>query len=164
MALEALKEFDDEYESFEPEKKAFENVPDGKYQAQITSAKMDIAKNSGADQLSLEITIISGSFKNRKLFKNSQLQTRENIEWLKSDLEKIEVNITKLSNLDEELEKFKGLTIEVYVKNKKGESKDFYNVYFNKRLNIILPDNSNGETSDAMFDDVSGSNNDKIPF
>ncbi|MFQ5647331.1 MAG: DUF669 domain-containing protein [bacterium] len=167
MALEGLKAYDDEWDGMEtPEKKEYEPIPNGKYQAVIDKAYMDEAKSSGADLLQLELVIIAGKFKKRRLFKKSTLLTRENLRWLKDDLKKIEVAITPISKLDEQLDKFIDVVVEVYVKNKEYQGKDYPNVYFNKKLDIAIPaDLASSEGGGAAYEEVPGAgNDDECPF
>jgi hypothetical protein len=159
MALEGVKTYDDEWDEMEtPEKKEHEPVPAGRYQAKIDKVYMDVAKNTGADQLCWELVIIAGKFKGKRLYKKNTLLTRENIRWLKDDLEKIELQISPISTLDEHLDEFLDIVVEIYVKNKAYQGKDYATPYINKRLDIEIPPDLNsdkdagtGEVDDCPF-------------
>lgn len=165
MALEGLKVFDDEYDQMEaPEKKEFEKIPNGKYQAVIDKVYMDVSKNSGSDVLVWEFVIIAGKFKKRRLFKKNTLVTRENIKWLKEDLGKIELTISPISTVDEHLDDFKDIVVEVYVKNKEYQGKEYATPYINKRLEIEIPADLNESGGGAGFEEVKGYSDENIPF
>ncbi len=148
-----------------PDKKEFDPIPDGRYQAKIDKVYMDVAKNTGVDLLCWELVIIAGKFKNRRLFKKNTLLTRENIRWLKDDLEKIELEISPISTLDEHLEDFLNIVVEVYVKNKEYQGKNYATPYINKRLNIEIPPDLNSDMSAGVdFVGAGGGDVDDCPF
>ena len=116
---ERLAEFDDEYDNApEPEPNKFEPLPDGKYQVKIEEVCLDESK-AGNMMLKWELRVISGEFAKRKMFKNSMLQTPENMTFLKGDLGICGIKLEKLSDLPSRLAELLDIPLEVFVKNKK---------------------------------------------
>lgn len=151
-----LTQFDEEYKQVEAaEKENFDPVPNGKYQAVIDKVYMAKSKNSGDPMFTWELVIISGKFKNRRLFRNNMIVTRENLSWLKTDLETVGIVLEKVSDLPNRLNEFLDIVVEVSVKNRKEGDKDYQNVYLNKKLDIELPQDfktdHGGENVDLAF-------------
>jgi hypothetical protein len=161
MSLSSLEHFNDEYGSIDPpEKKSFEPIPDGKYQARIDKIYMDVVRSSGSDQLCWEFVILVGKFEKRRLFKKSILETRENLSYLKLDLETLKIHIDPISTIDENLDLFKDKFVEVYVKNREYNDKNYYNVYIN---NLIVLENPG--SSQSFKDEIKNiQGDDAIPF
>src|SRR6185503_6073096 len=97
---------------------------------------------SGRLQVSFQFVILSGEYKNRKLWSHQGLETAENMGWFKAMLAKLELKIPKkLKDLPDILEEAIDLTCEVTVKTR-GE---YQNVYVNK---LIDPDEDVEEDED----------------
>ena len=135
-----LAAFDDEYKGTEAaEKKDFEPVPNGRYQAKIDKIYLSRAESSGDIMLKWELLIISGKYEGRRLFRNNMIATPDNLSWLKTDLKTIGIILEKTSDLPNRLEEFLDIVVQVSVRNRKEDDKEFMNVYLNKKLNIELP-------------------------
>ncbi|MBI5787822.1 MAG: DUF669 domain-containing protein [Candidatus Schekmanbacteria bacterium] len=138
---EDLSKFDDEYDHIAPaEKKEFDQVPNGRYQAKIDKVHLERAKSTKATMLKWELVIISGQYQNRRLFRNNMLATKENISWLKTDLATAGVVLVKNSDLPKRLNELLDVVLEVSVRNRKEGDKEYQNVYLNKKLDIEMPE------------------------
>ena len=129
-----LAQFDDAFETAEVEEREFEAVPDGKYQVNVDRVELTRAQTSGNPMLKWTLRIFAPKFRGRLLWRNNVMATRENIKWLKTDLHTCGLDLEKLSELPDNLDKLPGVKIEV-TKRTRGENE---NVYFNRR--IVLED------------------------
>ena len=135
-----LADFDKEYAETEAaEKKEFEPLPNGKYQARIDKVCLDKSKNTEELMLKWELVVISGKYQNRRLFRNNMIASSDNLKWLKADLETIGITLEKVSDLPNRLKDFLDIVVQVSVRNRKDGEKEFMNVYLNKKLDIELP-------------------------
>jgi hypothetical protein len=123
-----LTSFDDEFESAETP--SFEEVPDGKYQVKIQTAKLE-SSQKGDPMIKFDLEIISGSQAGRHIFKNSVI-TQASLPYVKADLKTLGLELAKFSELSGRLEELLDVTLEI-TKRTRG---DYTNVYFNRRLNI----------------------------
>ncbi len=149
-----LSRFDNEFAEAPVEEKA-ESVPDGKYQANVDKVEITTAKTSGNPMLKWTLRILAPSYRNRLLWRNNVMATRENIRWLKNDLHVCGLDLAKLSDLPANLEKLLDVKLEI-TKRTKGDSE---NVYFNRR--IVLDDSA---TAAGGGNDHGGPAKDGIPF
>jgi hypothetical protein len=123
-----LTSFDDEFESAEAP--SYEEVPDGKYQVKIQTAKLE-SSQKGDPMIKFDLEIISGSQAGRHIFKNSVI-TQASLPYVKADLKTLGLELAKFSELSSRLEELLDMTLEI-TKRTRG---DYTNVYFNRRLNI----------------------------
>ena len=123
-----LTSFDDEFESAEAP--SYEEVPDGKYQVKIQTAKLE-SSQKGDPMIKYDLEIISGSQAGRHIFKNSVI-TQASLPYVKADLKTLGLELAKFSELSGRLEELLDMTLEI-TKRTRG---DYTNVYFNRRLNI----------------------------
>jgi hypothetical protein len=123
-----LSSFDDEFETAEAP--SYEEVPDGKYQVQIESVKLEQSQK-GDPMIKFDLAVISGSQAGRHIFKNSVI-TQASLPYVKGDLKTLGLELAKFSELAGRLEELLDKTLEV-TKRTRG---DYSNVYFNRRLNI----------------------------
>lgn len=145
-----LAQFDEEFGQIEPaEKKEFEPIPNGKYQAKIDKVYLDRSKTSSNLMLKWELVIISGQYQGRRLFRNNMLATKENISWLKTDLETAGVVLERTSDLPNRLGDLLDVVLEVSVRNRKEGDRDYQNVYLNKKLDIEVPEKFHQGYQDA---------------
>jgi hypothetical protein len=136
-----LAQFDEEFDQIEPaEKKEFDPVPNGKYQAKIDKVYLDRSKTSNNLMLKWELVIISGKYAGRRLFRNNMIATKENLSWLKTDLGTAGLTIQKTSDLPNRLGELLDVVVEVSVRNNKEGDRDYQNVYLNKKLDIEVPE------------------------
>jgi hypothetical protein len=136
-----LAQFDEEFDQIEPaEKKEFDPVPNGRYQAKIDKVYLSRSKTSGNAMLKWELIVISGQHQGRRLFRNNMLATKENIKWLKADLTTVGIVLEKTSDLLNRLNEFLDIVVEVSVRNRQEGDKEFQNVYLNKKLDMDVPE------------------------
>ncbi len=123
-----LTSFDDEFESAEAP--SYEEVPDGKYQVKIQTAKLE-SSQKGDPMIKFDLEIISGSQAGRHIFKNSVI-TQASLPYVKADLKTLGLELARFSELSGRLEELLDVTLEI-TKRTRG---DYTNVYLNRRLNI----------------------------
>jgi len=141
-----LAQFDDDFAQAEVEDREFEPIPDGKYQVNIERVELTRAQTSGNPMLKWTLRVIAPQFRGRLLWRNNVIATRENIKWLKTDLHTCGLDLEKLSELPNNLDKLLNVKIEV-TKRTRGENE---NVYFNRR--IVLEDS--GDNYDTAAKDA----------
>jgi len=135
--LTDLTRLDDDYAGCEPaERKAFDDVPPGRYQAYIDRLYLDRARTSGRLLLKWELVVAVGPLQGRRLFRNNTVETPDNLRWLKADLQTAGLTITKLSELAALLdaESLIGVLLDVTVSVKGSGDEARTNVYLNKRI------------------------------
>jgi hypothetical protein len=143
-----LSEFDDEYASAEVEERDFEPIPDGKFQVQIDRIELTTAKSSGAIMLKWTLKILGPTHEGRLLWRNNVMATQENIKWLKSDLFACGLELEKLSDLPDNLEKLLDVKLEI-TKRTRGDNE---NIYLNRRIVMDdIPDSNNELSDDIPF-------------
>ena len=127
-----LTQFDEDYPEMEVEDREFEPVPDGKYQVSVDKVEITRSKTSGNPMLKWCLKIIAPRFIGRLLWRNNMMVTKDNIRWLKGDLELCGLKLAKLSDLPANLENLLDVMLEV-TKRTRGE---FENIYFNRLLDL----------------------------
>jgi hypothetical protein len=145
--LTDLLRLDDDYAGCEAaERKAFEDVPPGRYQAYIDRLYLDRAKTSNRLLLKWELVIAVGPLQGRRIFRNNTVETPDNLRWLKGDLQTAGLTITKLSELAAHLdgETLIGVLLDITVSVKGTGDDARTNVYLNKRI-----DRGDGPTAPA---------------
>lgn len=126
---------DQNYDTCEAmEKKPFEDVPSGRYQAYIDKLYLDRAKTSKRLLLKWELVIAVGPYQGRRLFRNNTLETQDNLRWLKTDLLAVGLELGKLSDLPEKLSSLIGVMLDINVSIKGDGDQARTNVYINKRV------------------------------
>ena len=138
-----LSEFDSEFGAAQAP--GYEEVPDGKYQAQIASVRLEKSKN-GNPMIKWDLIVLSGSHAGRHIFKNSVI-TQGSLPFVKGDLKTAGLNLVKFSDLSARLEELLDVTLEI-VKRTSGE---YTNVYFNRRLDLASSGMSTGGADDSPF-------------
>jgi hypothetical protein len=138
-----LTSFDDEFESAEAP--SYEEVPDGKYQVKIQTAKLE-SSQKGDPMIKFDLEIISGSQAGRHIFKNSVI-TQASLPYVKADLKTLGLELAKFSELSGRLEELLDVTLEI-TKRTRG---DYTNVYFNRRLNIARASSGPTEGENLPF-------------
>ncbi|MEI7833123.1 MAG: DUF669 domain-containing protein [bacterium] len=118
------------------ERKPFEDVPPGRYQAVIDRLYLDRAKSSKRLLLKWELLIATGEYKGRRLFRNNTVETPDNLRWLKTDLEAAGLPGIKLSTLPAQLDAqtLIGVMMDVTVSLKGTGDQARTNIYLNKRI------------------------------
>lgn len=138
-----LSEFDSEFGAAQAP--GYEEVPEGKYQAQIASVRLEKSKN-GNPMIKWDLIVLSGSHAGRHIFKNSVI-TQGSLPFVKGDLKTAGLNLAKFSDLSARLEELLDVTLEI-VKRTSGE---YTNVYFNRRLDLASSGMSTGGADDSPF-------------
>ncbi len=130
-----LSSFDDEFETAGAP--SYDEVPDGKYQVKIQTAKLE-SSQKGDPMIKFDLEVLSGSHAGRHIFKNSVI-TQASIPYVKGDLKTLGLELSRFSELAGRLEELLDVTLEV-TKRTRG---DYTNVYFNRRIRLAAA--SNGE-------------------
>ncbi|MCG3180462.1 MAG: hypothetical protein BIFFINMI_02823 [Phycisphaerae bacterium] len=123
-----LSAFDSEYEAAEAPD--FDEVPDGKYQVTVKTARLG-ESSKGDPMLKWDLVIISGQFAGRHIFKNAVI-TAASLPFVKGDLKTLGVTLPKFSELPSHLPGLLDTKLQVTKRTKD----EFTNVYFNKVLDI----------------------------
>ena len=138
-----LTEFDSEFGAAQAP--GYEEVPDGKYQAQVASVRLDQSKN-GHPMIKWDLIVLSGSNAGRHIFKNSVI-TQGSLPFVKGDLKSAGLNLAKFSDLSSRLDELLDVTLEI-VKRTSGE---YANVYFNRRIDLTAVGMSTGGDDGSPF-------------
>lgn len=126
-------------------KEGFENIPDGAYNAKIEKAFIGKSK-AGRLQATFEMKIAGGELSGKTFNRFAGIDTPENLEWLKGDLVKLDVEPPDdITDLPAILDGLAGTYVSVQVKTK-GE---YANYYFN---GVISEDDVEEEETDAEVD------------
>ncbi len=130
-------------------RKQADKLPDGTYQAKITSAGVNKSKK-GRLQTYYHFKVVAGKFKGRTCAKYDGIETPDNISWLKSTLKTLGVNVPKnILVLPKTLAKLEDELVVIQVKTN-GE---FTNVYINKRIDQLDDDIDEDDTEEDDEDD-----------
>ena len=127
-----LAHFDEEFSEAEIEERQFDPIPDGKYQVNIEKVELCRAKTSGNPMLKWTLRILAPKFEGRLLWHNNVMATPENLKWLKTDLHICGLDLDKLSELSNNLDRLIDVKIEV-TKRTRDENE---NVYINKLIEL----------------------------
>lgn len=126
-----LSQFDEDFAQAEVEERGeFETVPDGKYQVNVDGVELTNSKTSGNPMLKWTLRVLGPNHRNRLLWRNNMLVTRENMRWLKQDLHTCGLYLEKASELPDRLDDLLDVKLEV-TKRTKGE---YENIYLNRRI------------------------------
>lgn len=133
-----LSQYDDDFASAEVEDRAFDCIPDGKYQVYIEKVELAKTKKTDVPMLKWTLRILAPQGAGRLLWRNNVIGSKENVKWLKADLQAAGLKLDKLSDLPMSLDKLIGVTLEV-TKRTKGDNE---NIYINRRITISGADTS----------------------
>jgi hypothetical protein len=122
-----LSQFDETFASAPAED---EDVPDGKYQANVEKVEITKSQTSGNPMVKWTLRILGPEHEGRCLWRHNVLLTDENVAWLKKDLKKCGLEIAKISDLPANLERL--LDVKLLVTKKTAG--EYSNIYFNRRL------------------------------
>lgn len=139
-----LSEFDEDFADAPVEERS-EEVPDGRYQVLVDRVELTNAKSSGNKMLKWTLRILGPQYAGRLLWRHNVMATRENIRWLKTDLHTCGLDLVKLSDLPQQLERLLDVHLEVTKRTKNGSA----SIYFNRRLE---PDQDDGREGRARDD------------
>jgi len=116
------------------EESSFGDIPDGRYQVQITAAVLNHSKSSGRFQCSWQMKIVSGEHKGRMLFKHDGMEDETNLGWFRGGLARLGIDWPeKATDIPDMLEEEVIGTFAEVTARTKGDS-DIQNVYFNRAL------------------------------
>jgi len=132
-----LAAFDEEYA--QAEAPDFDEVPDGKYQVRVESARM-AQSQKGAPMIKWDLVIITGPLEGRHIFKNSVI-TPSALPFVKGDLKTLGLQLARFSDLPNHLEELLDKRLQITKKTRD----EFANVYFNK---LLLASDSGGSSGD----------------
>ena len=125
-----LAQFDQDFADAPVEDREFEEVPDGKYQVIVDKVELTVAKSSGNKMLKWTLRILGPRYAGRLLWRHNVMATRENIRWLKTDLHTCGLDLVKLSELPQHLERL----LDVHLEITKRTRNDSSSIYLNRRL------------------------------
>jgi hypothetical protein len=126
-----LGQFDEDFHNAQPESPSgdFEEVPDGKYQAEIYKVELTTSSTTHKPMLKMGLRILAPHHVNRLLWRNSVF-TPNTVQYIKADLQTCGLRLDKLSDLPKHLEQLLDVRLEV-TKKSKGE---YTNIYLNTRI------------------------------
>ena len=127
-----LSQFDDDYSDAPIEEKDFEDIPDGKYQVNVERVELTKSKTAGNPMLKWTLRVLAPRFRGRLLWRYNVLSTKDQVKWLKNDLHTCGLELTKLSDLPNSLEKLLGLKLEINKRTKDERE----NIFFNKKIEL----------------------------
>lgn len=138
-----LKALDQEWNKYSPEKFG---VNDGRHMAMINEARIQPNKFSNELELFLELIIVAGDYKDRKIFIHRPLEDKNKWFLVKNDLSVLGIDVP-LSKIGDYLSQMLDAVVEVNVKtkpyiNKKGENKSFQNYELIRQINDKVEWNS----------------------
>jgi hypothetical protein len=141
-----LAQFDDDFRGETAEERGdFETVPDGKYQVAVEKAELT-QSSTGNPMVKWMLRIHGPRFINRCLWRNSVV-TQNTLKYVKTDLHLCGLDLEKLSDLPNHLDKLLDIRLEV-TKKTKGENE---NIYFNRRIETAASANRyQHEAGDAL--------------
>ena len=126
-----------------------DDLPDGVYQASIDSVSIGRSKGSGRLQLEWSLVVIEGDYRGRWIFRYSGLGSEENLRFLKKDLTKCGVSLDRISDLQHRLRDLLDVVVEVELKTKASNGKQYQNSYIVRRLGVyedpVLTDTKKGK-------------------
>lgn len=124
-----LKQFEEEFQSAETG--TFDQLPDGKYQAQIDGACLKTSKK-GDPMVEFILIITDGEYQRRKEWKYHLLKPG-NIKYLKWDLNTLGLELDAVTDLPRRLMEGIGQFITLEITTKIGRNgKEFRNLYIKK--------------------------------
>ena len=114
-----LSRLDDAFQraKFKEGENAREEVPDGYYDTQVEEVRLGKTPRTGNPMLSWKLRIVSEDFEGRTLNKNRVI-TEKTLAFLKDDLARCGVHLTRLSELPLHMDEMFGLKINVLKKTK----------------------------------------------
>lgn len=127
-----LSEFDEEYEESEAQG-GFDDIPNGIYQAKIFKVYKD-KSSQGNKMLKWRLEIFEGDFATKVIGKHSMIMTKQNLGFLKGDLEKAGADMSQslsVQTSSENLAKLLGNIVEISVKNQTDNPP---NIFFQKLI------------------------------
>ncbi len=153
-----LREFDEDFaraESRQPSAEAmYSDVPDGVYDTQVEDVVLGRTSSTGNPMIIWKLRIQGPQCEGRTLSK-SRVITPKTIPFVKEDLERLEIQLDRLSDLNHRLDEMIDKTIRVYKKT--NQERRWVDVYF-------LRARKGPESEGTMESAWSTGTNDELPF
>lgn len=143
---EYLAKYDDQFENAEVNEIKRGPLPEGEYKVSV-EAFMITKSRQGKPMFQWGFEIIDGEYKGRTINKYNGFDTPEKLGYLKMDLLKAGLRITKLSELAEKMNDLYGKKLLVTVK----QNGNYRNIYIEKELDEL---NQPEQTPDPIEDDL----------
>ncbi len=125
-----LSQFDAPYREEQAEQRGdYESVPDGKYQVSVEKVEVTESRTSGNPMLKWTLRVIAPQCVNRLMWRNSVI-TANTLKFVKTDLHLCGLDLERLSDLPNHLDRLLDVKLEV-TKKTKGDNE---NIYFNRRI------------------------------
>jgi len=115
------------------EKSKFHNAPDGKYEATVSTVRIEKSKN-GKSMIAWELVITNNGQEGRRVFSNQLIDTAKQIAFTKGQLQKIGLDVSSLQSLKAGLSELLDATVDIQLKTRPatGDYAEIQNVYINK--------------------------------
>lgn len=123
-----LARFDEDYAGVDV--RTWDPVPDGDYQVAVERVELTTARSSGNPMLKWELRILAPSAQGRRLWRHNMIVSPDNLRWLKTDLHLCGLDLEKLSDLPQNLDRLLDVKLDVTVRSR-GEDQS---VYLNRRI------------------------------
>lgn len=107
-----------------------EEPPDGKYEVEVKKVELRESQ-AGKPYMKWQMMIDGEKCNGRWLFHSNQMATKDNLGWLRKDLNTCGVKVEKLSELEAALPRLVGVRLQV---TKKSRNERNYNLYLDKAL------------------------------
>jgi hypothetical protein len=124
-----LSSLDDEFAAA-PRRERFAAVPDGKYEVLVEAVELVTSKQAGHPMLKWRLRILGPEHAGRLLWRHNVLVSGNGLVWAKSDLLACGIELERLSDLPDQLQRLLGLHLEVS-KRTQGE---YESIYINRRV------------------------------
>jgi hypothetical protein len=141
-----LSQHDKEYAEADVSDLSRGPIPDGEYVVEVEKVELTRAMKSGNPMLAWSLRILSGTYSGRPLWRNNMIVTPENIRWLKKDLLICGLDLKRISDLPENLDRLINIQIEV-AKRTRGENE---NIFINRRV-VDSEEYEEGSTTDKVI-------------
>lgn len=107
----------------------FEPIPDGRYEAIVERVELGRSKK-GQHLLKWQLRVTGPCHAGRKLWHTNVIETRQNLAYLKGDLEMCGLHLRDLKELPRRLGELLDVQLDIAKRTREG----FENVFFNRRL------------------------------
>jgi hypothetical protein len=132
--LEAISEDYEKAEAIEVNNDQFGDIPDGRYPCTIQRFELKRDKNQKMF-LNWGLVVLSGKYQGQWVWKSNYFGTKENLSFLKHDLNCAQFNapLTDIEDINKRADII-GNCVEIRKKTKKGSTRDFVNIYLERSL------------------------------
>ena len=126
-----LAQFDEGFIQSEIQEQMSDPIPDGRYQVNVEKVEIVRAQTSGAPMLKWQLRILGPQLRGRLIWRNSVI-SNNSLRYLKTDLHRCGLDLEKLSDLPNHLEKLLDVKLEVAARTKE----DSQSIFFNRRIEV----------------------------